>query len=218
MQKKAILIGASGLIGSEILDILKASDYDSVKLLVRRKIDLSDKKIIQELVNFDQPESWASAFKGYDVVFCAVGTTRSKTPNLSAYRKIDFDIPVNAIKAAENQGVSAFMLVSSVGADADSKNFYLKIKGEVEQVLQGSSIPVKGTFQPSLLLGNRKEKRFGEWLARKIMPLFNFMVPSRYKAIQAKDVARAMTAAANIQQDKYKVYLYADMQQLTKPI
>jgi uncharacterized protein YbjT (DUF2867 family) len=213
-NKKAILIGASGLIGSEVLKILRNSDYDSVKLLVRRKLDISDEKIVQELVDFDNAESWVNAFQGYDHVFCAIGTTRSKTPDLSNYRKVDFDIPVNAIKAAELSGISAFMLVSSVGADAHSKNFYLKIKGEVDEVLQAVNIPVKGTFHPSLLLGNRQEKRTGEWLARKIMPLFNFLVPSKYKAIQACDVAKSMIAAIKNQDGQFAVYHYEDMQAL----
>jgi uncharacterized protein YbjT (DUF2867 family) len=215
-NKKAILIGASGLIGSEILKILRNSDYASVKLLVRRKLDVSDEKIVQELVDFDNAESWVNAFQGYEHVFCSIGTTRSKTPDLLNYRKVDFDIPVNAIKAAEQCGISAFMLVSSVGADALSKNFYLKIKGEVDDVLQAANIPIKGTFRPSLLLGNRKEKRIGEWIARKTMPLFNFLVPSKYKAIQASDVAHAMLEATKKQASQFAVYQYKEIQALLK--
>jgi len=217
-NKKALLIGASGLIGNEILKQLQSTDYSSIELLVRNKFDIQDTKITQRVVDFNQPETWESAFENADHVFCSIGTTRKKTPNLSDYRKIDFDIPVNAIKAAEKYGVDAFMLVSSVGADSASKNFYLKIKGEVEDVLKDAQIPIKGSFQPSLLLGNRKEKRFGEWIARKIMPVFNFIIPSAYKAIQANDVARAMVVAIKNQKTSYQEYQYKEMQNLIKSV
>jgi uncharacterized protein YbjT (DUF2867 family) len=103
------------------------------------------------------------------------------------------------------------MLVSSVGADPYSKNFYLKIKGEVEDVLKKSQIEIRGIFQPSLLLGKRKEKRFGEALARSIMPIFNFLVPMKYKAIEALDVAKAMVYASSHQGTGSRIYLYRDM-------
>jgi uncharacterized protein YbjT (DUF2867 family) len=212
MQKQAILIGSSGLIGSHLLDLLIQSDYTEIQILVRQEVSISNTKITQRVVDFNQPETWEGAFENADHVFCSVGTTRKKTPNLNAYRKIDFDIPVNAIMAAEKYGVDAFMLVSSVGADSASKNFYLKIKGEVEDVLKDAQIPIKGTFQPSLLLGNRKEKRFGEWIARKILPVFNFIIPGAYKAIQAKDVALAMVSAIKNQKTSYQEYQYKEMQ------
>ncbi len=218
MQKRAILIGANGLIGSHILEFLIQYDYEEIQLLLRKEISISNTKITQRLVDFDGPETWEDAFEDCSHVFCAIGTTRKKTPNLNDYRKVDYDIPVNAIKAADKYGADAFMLVSSVGADATSKNFYLQIKGEVEDVLEGAQIPVKGSFQPSLLLGDRQEKRFGEWLARKIMPLFNFMIPATYKAIQAKDVALAMLRATQTQKESYQVYQYNEMQKLVKSV
>lgn len=218
MQKRAILIGANGLIGSHILGLLVLSDFEEILILVRKEISISNSKITQRTVDFNQPETWENAFEDCDEVFCAIGTTRKKTPKLQDYRKVDFDIPANAIKAAERHGVNAFLLVSSVGADSSSKNFYLKIKGEVEDVLKDAQIPLKGTFQPSLLLGHRKEKRFGEWLARKIMPLINFLVPGPYKAIQAKDVAQSMVIAARNQKGSYKVYKYTEMQKLIKVV
>lgn len=219
MQKRAILIGANGLIGSHVLNFLIQSDvYDEILLLMRREISISNTKITQRIVDFNRPETWDDAFEDCDHVYCAIGTTRKKTPDLNDYRKIDLDIPVNAIQAAEKYGVDAFMLVSSVGADSTSKNFYLQIKGEVEDVLKSAQIPFKATFQPSLLLGERKEKRFGEWLARKIMPLFNFIIPAAYKAIQARDVAQAMVRATQAQKESYKVYHYNEMQKLIKSV
>jgi uncharacterized protein YbjT (DUF2867 family) len=211
-NQHVLLIGASGLIGSHLLQQLTGDAHISkITLLLRRKLPIKSPKVLQVIVDFSGPDSWLDFFIGVDAVFCSIGTTRSKTPDLTEYRKIDFDIPTQAILAAEKNQVAKFMLVSSVGAERNSKNFYLKIKGEVEVVLNKSSIPTQGIFQPSLLLGERKEKRFGEAVARFIMPLFNFLVPMKYKAINAKEVASAMIRAAQIQTEKNRVYLYNDM-------
>lgn len=208
----ALLIGASGLIGSHILNqLIDDHKVSKITLLLRRAMNMDSPKIQQHIINFDEPESWCHFFENVDVVFCSIGTTRSKTPNLDDYRKIDFDIPVNAINCAEKYAVSKFMLVSSVGADANSRNFYLKIKGEVENALKHSKVPIQGVFQPSLLLGNRQEKRFGEGLARTIMPLFNFLVPMKYKAIQASDVAHSMITASKNQVKPKELYWYKQM-------
>lgn len=211
MQKRAIVIGASGLIGSHLVEFLLLNDYQEIKLLVRKPLPYDNQKIQQKICDFGDLDLFSAEFKGYEHVFCAVGTTRKKTPNLQDYRKIDLDIPVNTIKFSEQHKVSSFMLVSSVGADAHSKNFYLQIKGEVEETLKTAEIPIKGTFQPSLLLGARKENRFGEGLARLIMPLFNFLIPKKYKAIEAHKVAAAMVWAAQHQTLRFKCYQYAEI-------
>ena len=211
-EKHALLLGASGLIGSHILkQLFGHAEYTKITLLVRKKLALENPKLSQVVVDFNDPDSWASTFENVDVVYCAIGTTRSKTPDLTMYRKVDYDIPVNAIMNAEKNHVPQFMLVSSVGADEKSKNFYLKIKGDVEAELNKAQIDVRGVFQPSLLLGERKEKRFGEGIAKVIMPLLNFIVPMKYKAIHASDVAMAMIRASLNQGTGYKVYLYHDM-------
>lgn len=211
----ALILGSTGLIGSELLKQLIADDsFAKITILVRKNMAVSSPKVEQHVIDFSQPESWLHFGKDVHVVFCAVGTTRSKTPNLTDYRKVDFDIPVHAIRFAEINEIQKFMLVSSVGAAANSKNFYLNIKGEVENVLKNSGIAVKGIFQPSLLLGDRKEKRMGEGLARIIMPLFNFLTPMKYKAIQASVVASAMIGASKQQEPGVKTYLFNDMLKL----
>ena len=211
-NQHVLLIGASGLIGSHLLQqLIDNTDISKITLLLRRELPVKSPKVMQVTVDFSDYDSWMGYFKDIDAVFCSIGTTRSKTPALAEYRKVDFDIPAQAILAAEKNQVAKFMLVSSVGAESNSKNFYLKIKGEVEAVLNQSNIPTRGIFQPSLLLGERKEKRFGEAVARFIMPLFNFLVPMKYKAIKAKEVANAMIRAAQIQTEKNRVYLYKDM-------
>jgi uncharacterized protein YbjT (DUF2867 family) len=214
----ALILGATGLIGSELLkQLLADASFEKITLLVRRHVAVASPIVDQHVIDFSQPDTWLHFGQDVDVVFCAVGTTRSKTPNLVDYRKIDFDIPVNAIRLAEKNKIQKFMLVSSVGASANSKNFYLRIKGEVEDVLKHSSIAVKGIFQPSLLLGERKERRVGEYLARAIMPVFNFMIPMKYKPIQAAVVASAMIEASKKQDSGLKTYFFDDMLKLARP-
>ncbi len=211
----ALVLGASGLIGSQLVEqLINDPNFSKITLLLRKELHIKSEKIEQKIVDFQRPNSWKVYFENVDVVFCAVGTTRSKTPDLDAYRKIDFDIPVVALFFAEENRVDRFMLVSSIGADSKSKNFYLKIKGEVEDELNQRKIKIRGVFQPSLLLGKRQEKRFGEGLARVIMPLFNFLIPFKYKAVEAKVVARAMVQASKSQIEKFKVYQYKEMTEL----
>jgi uncharacterized protein YbjT (DUF2867 family) len=216
-KRKAILLGASGLIGAEILNLLINNDYfDEVLLLNRREMKIVSSKVAQRTVDFSKPDTFADAFENTDTVFCAIGTTRKKTPDLDNYRKVDFDIPIMAIKHAEQSDVSSFMLVSSIGADAKSKNFYLQIKGEVDEFLSQSRIRTKGIFRPSLLLGKRNESRFGEGIAQKLAPLLGFMTPNKYKAIDAKDVARAMVVAAKMKNEALKTYTYQDIITLSR--
>lgn len=211
-DKHALILGASGLIGSELLQLLIQNDsFSKITLLVRKELTLNSKKVKQNIVDFSNSNSWGQFFKDVDTVFCCIGTTRAKTPDLKDYRKIDFDIPVYAIRFSEQHDVKQFMLVSSIGANPESKNFYLKIKGEVESKLFKSSIAIQGIFQPSLLLGNRKEKRFGEGIARILMPLLNFLIPMKYKAIQSKQVAQAMINASKNQKEQCKIYVFKDM-------
>jgi len=222
MKTRAIVIGASGLIGSLVVEKLLESNYQEIKLLVRKPLTFKDSRINQKIVDFSNFESYCAEFEGFESVFCAIGTTRKKTPDLNDYRKIDYDIPVNAIRCSEKNNVQSFMLVSSVGANPESSNFYLKIKGEVEQILQNAPIANKAIFQPSLLIGERKEKRFGEWLAQKIMPVFNFIMPSAYKAIPAEIVAKAMVDFAqnkeNSAPESVVILQYAQMIAVEKKI
>lgn len=188
------VIGASGLIGGHLVNHLLAEPaVDKVTLLVRKKLDLWGEKVDQVVVNFEDTASVNAALEGTDVVCVAVGTTQSKVKgDMAAYRKVDYDIPVNAARGAGLQGCKKYLLVSSVGADAHASNFYLKLKGEVEDEIQKLKLPSVSVFRPSMLLGNRTEFRLGERIGQAVMRFANWMIPSRYKAIAANDVARAM--------------------------
>jgi uncharacterized protein YbjT (DUF2867 family) len=112
-----------------------------------------------------------------------------------AYRKVDYDIAVNAAKLGKTGGCGKYVLVSAVGADSKSRNFYLRLKGEIEEAVEASGIGGVYILRPSLLMGNRKEFRLSEKLATWLMPLFAFMLPAKYRPVKASEVARAMLNA-----------------------
>lgn len=191
---RATVIGATGLIGSHLLELLLANDnFDSVRILIRRPFDLTHHKLEKKLVDFSDMESFRLALEDSDVIFCAIGTTQKKVKgDKSAYRKVDFDIAVNAAQLGKLCGYEIFVLVSAVGANSQSNNFYLKLKGETEEAVKATGIKSIHIVRPSLLLGDRREFRLGEKIAQWVMPVFSFLIPSKYKPIKAIDVAKAM--------------------------
>ncbi len=190
----ATLIGSTGLIGSHLLELLLADNvFDTVRILVRRPFELTHPKLEKKLVDFADMESYRLALEGSDVIFCAVGTTQKKVKgDKDAYRKVDFNIPVNAARLGKLCGCETFVLVSSVGASSRSNNFYLKLKGEVEDAVIATGITHLHIIRPSLLLGKRKEYRFGERIAQAVMPVISFLLPKKYRPVQARKVAEEM--------------------------
>ena len=195
MCKKAIVVGASGLIGSELLKVLLADDqYDRVVALVRKPLQLVHTKLDQIAIDFDKLNEYAHLIDG-DVLFCALGSTKKKTPDLVKYRKIDHDYPLHLARIAVDQGIKQYHLISSIGANKDSSNFYTKMKGETEADIKASGLEGLIIYRPSLLTGDRKEKRFAEGLMQSISKLINpLLVGSikKYRSIEAKTVAVAM--------------------------
>lgn len=195
MNKTAILLGASGLVGSQLLTLLlKSPAYTQVILFNRKVSSAKHPKIKEILVDFSQPQSYQNAIKG-DVIFCCIGSTKAKTPNPADYRKIDYDIPVFFAKQLVINGGKQFHLVSSLGANATSSNAYLKLKGEVEVELKKQNINGLHIYHPSFLLGNRLENRalekFGLFIIKLINPLLVGSL-KKYRGIQAHVVAQAM--------------------------
>ena len=206
------------MIGGHLLDLLeKDPGIDMIRLLVRRAAVPDQDRIEVFKTDFSDPSSIFNGIKGSDAVFCAVGTTSRKVKgDKIAYRKVDYDIPVQAARAAEDAGVTQFLLVSSVGADSHSKIFYSRLKGEVEAEISQMQIPSVSVFRPSLLLGKRAEFRLGERIAQVMMPHLSFLVPSNFKPIHAGEVARAMIAAFKRSIPGYTLYHYREMQHLLK--
>src|SRR6266513_446453 len=194
----ATLIGATGLIGNYLMnELLNDPFYDTVKILIRRPLDITHPKLEKKIVDFNDNDSLLIAIDNSDIVFCTVGTTQRKVKgDKEAYRKVDYDIPVRAARFCKMTGCETFVLVSSVGANSKSNSFYLKLKGEVEDAVKAVSLRSVHIMRPSMLLGDRKEFRSGEKIGKVLVTVLSFLLPSKYKPIQAKKVAIAMLNAA----------------------
>jgi uncharacterized protein YbjT (DUF2867 family) len=192
------VIGATGLIGRHIVNcLIERNEVSSVMVIARRNPGINHPKVVVEVIDFSDLDALRSTLSNINAVFCAVGTTQKQVGgDLEAYRRIDFDIPVNAARLAAGNGCRHFSLVSSAGADHKSRLFYSRLKGETERAVAASGIPSVAIFRPSLLLGNRDETRFAERVGEKIMRTFSFLVPAIYKPIEGLDVARAMVHLA----------------------
>lgn len=196
MKKKAIILGATGLTGSHLLELLlNDSDYDNVKVFTRKKLSVSHPKLEEHVVDLLKLSDYATEFTA-DVVFCCIGTTKAKTPNKALYRAIDYGIPVEAAKLAKQNGINHYIVISALGAKADSKVLYSKLKGEMERDVLSQQIEQTHLLQPSLIVGNRKESRTGEDFSKLFMKVFGFLIPARYKMIEAKTIAQAMVQIA----------------------
>jgi len=207
-EKTATLIGATGLIGSHLLHLLiRSSHYDNIRLITRKPFHTDNDKITVNQIDFSDQTAFREAISGSQVVFCAIGTTTRKVKgDEAAYRKVDFDIPVQAARFCAETACSKFMLVSSVGADPNSGSFYLRLKGETEQAIRSLPIRQIGIFRPSLLLGKRIEFRFGEVAGALILRPFSFLLPGQLKPVRAEWVARAMLQASLTDQPGVQVF------------
>ena len=195
MAYKAVIAGASGLIGSNLLNILlEATEYNEVLVLVRKELPIQHKKLVQLVINFDNLEQHVSAIT-WRVVFSCLGTTNNQTPDRSQYKKIDYHYPLLLAQLAKQNGVNQFQVVTAIGADENSSSFYLKLKGELETALQSLQLKTLHIFQPSMLIGQRKRKHFLEQTASAF---FKFIDPlligklKKYRSIKGTKVAYAM--------------------------
>jgi len=204
----ATLIGATGLIGNYLLEqLLNDPFYDTVRILIRRPIELTHHKLEKKIVDFNDSDSLLVALSNSDVVFCSIGTTQKKVKgDKAAYRKIDYDIAVNTARFCKMTGCEKFILVSSVGADSKSNFFYMKLKGEIDDAVKESGIKIIHIMRPATLLGERKETRLGETIGKAIMTPFNFLFPAKYKPIHGKDVAKAMLVLSKQNEEGYFIH------------
>jgi len=198
-SRTAVVLGASGLVGGFCLRALVDDpDYDHVLTFGRRGLPaLTRAKVAQRIVDLESLT--AEDFRDVQDVFCALGTTIRKAGSQQAFRKVDVEMPLHAAKAAAEAGAERFVVVSSVGADPASKNFYLRSKGEMEREI--AKLPFKAVhiLRQSMLIGKRPEFRFGERLAISIAPALDILTLGKlrkYHSIQAEAVGQAMVDAA----------------------
>ena len=195
MSKKAIILGATGLTGSILLDkLLHDAAYDEIKVFVRKSTGTNHPKLTEYVIDVLQLDQYAKDFVA-DVVFCCIGTTAKKTPDKKLYRKIDFGIPTTAAQLAMQNNINTFLVISSLGADPKSRVFYSRTKGEMEQQVREMGIPHTYILQPSFITGDRKENRLGEKIGIvlfKILAIALIGGLRKYRAIEAKTIAEAM--------------------------
>jgi uncharacterized protein YbjT (DUF2867 family) len=194
-RKRSIaLAGATGLVGGETLHLFLAdSAFSRVVAIVRRPLEGSlagDRKLEQQVVDFDQLEKRPPPLD-VDALVCALGTTIRVAGSQEAFRRVDYEYPLALARIGLAAGAKQFVLVSALGASAKSPVFYNRIKGELEDAVRALGYPSIVIVRPSLLLGDRREFRLGEEIAKRL----GFLAPGKYKPVEARAVANALVTA-----------------------
>lgn len=219
----ALLAGASGLVGSHVLEVLlEAPDVSRVFAVTRRPLGREHLRLANRIVQFDRIEEQLKGLRCH-VAFCCLGTTIRQAGSEQRFRQVDVDYVLAFARAARAAQAQRFVVISSVGANTRSTNFYLRTKGEMEDGLAAIGFPSLDILQPSVLLGWRREMRPMELLARIFMPLANpFLIGSReaYRAISARTVAQAMLGASRTNRRGVYRYTYRHIRELAnvKPL
>jgi len=205
MSLKAVIVGATGLVGRELVRVLlNTKKYEKVTVIARRRLSIVHPRLEQQLIQFDQihecPEAW---FKDADV-FCTMGTTIKKAGSKEQFEKVDYHYVIETAKLAKLYHSLKFIVVTAMSSDEQSKIFYNRVKGKTELELQQLQLPQLIIVRPSLILGDRNEVRFGESVAAKLMTWLPFLFKGKmrkYKPIQAKDIAIGMFKLAKLCKD-----------------
>ena len=199
-MKTALLFGSSGLIGGHLLNnLIQNNDYNKIKIFVRSVPEIKDSKIEIIKADFNNLKNHIEDIKGDDCFFC-IGTTKQNSPDKNEYKRIERDMPVEIAEIAKANSVNSFVYVSSGFADPKNSGSYLRYKGEVEEELKKLNFTKLGIMRPSFLLGNRKEKRFGEKIGIFFFKLLSplFLGPlKKMKPIHSEKVAKAMIKISN---------------------
>lgn len=211
--KQVTLFGATGLIGSYLLEfLLKDSDIHLINVVGRNPFHLQHDKINNIVIDFEDVSSISNSITGSEAVFVSIGTTMSKVNgDKIKYKSVDFDIIFNIANACKQKNINQFIYVSSLGANANSFNFYLRLKGEIDEAVAKLNLNSTSVFRPSVLLGKRNESRPGEKIMQFVMPLLDFMIPSNSKAIKAEDVAKSMLNTTKNYKSGLHIYQYSQI-------
>lgn len=214
---KAILIGATGLIGKALLKQLLEDDFfTEVKVLTRRATGVSHVKLIESVVDFDQIKNSANELKG-DVLFSTLGTTLKTAGSKERQYEIDYGMQYNSAKIARENGVQNLVLLSSVGANSKSSVFYSRIKGELDEAVKELGFESVAIIRPSMLAGDRKEFRLSEKIFTPLMYAFSWVPGIRkYRPIKDVTVAGAMIRALKKNDKAYRIYELEEVFDLAK--
>ena len=214
--KQVTLFGATGLIGGYLLEfLLKDSEIHLINIVGRNPFHLQHDKINNIVIDFEDVSSISNSITGSEAVFVSIGTTMSKVNgDKIMYKSVDFDIIFNIANACKQKNINQFIYVSSLGANPNSSNFYLRLKGEIDEAVAKLNLNSTYIFRPSILLGKRNESRPGEKIMQFVMPLLDFMIPSNSKAIRAEDVAKSMLNTIKNYKSGLHIYQYNQIKEL----
>lgn len=205
MGKTALVIGASGLVGQQLVkQLLNHSEFEKVKIFVRRKSGISHQKLEEMVIDFDQPESWATLVTG-DVLFSTLGTTIKTAKTKENQYRVDFTYQHEFAKAAMQNDVPVYILVSSMGANAQSTVFYSRMKGELDEAVSKLKFRKTIVFRPSILDGNRQEKRAGEKIGLVISRFLTRFILKKYRPTPVDTLAKKMIESALNQKDGFRI-------------
>ena len=199
-MKTALLFGASGLVGSHLLNqLIKDTNYSKIKLFVRSVTETIDPKVEIIKTDFNNLQNHKEDVKGDDCFFC-IGTTKQNSSDKDEYRRVELDIPKEIAKIAKLNLVNSFIFVSAIYANPNSSGDYVRFKGLVEEELKRLNFPKLALMRPSFLMGDRKEKRVGEKIGIFVFKLLSPLLLGpikKMRPIHSETVAKAMIKAAN---------------------
>ncbi|MFO7370317.1 MAG: NAD-dependent epimerase/dehydratase family protein [Bacteroidales bacterium] len=206
MKKTAVVFGATGLVGKELVKALLDNNlYGKIIIVARKTLPIVDQKLEQLLLDdFSDLVNYHNRLKANEF-FCCIGTTIKTAGSQEAFRKVDFEIPVQVAKLAQELRIQNLVIISSIGADAKTGNFYLRTKGEMEHAVKEAYKGNLKIVRPSLLIGDRREFRFGERVAVFIMKLLGWLFVGplkRFRGIKARAVANAMIRVTQLPVEK----------------
>ena len=211
---QAVIVGATGMVGSACLPLLLGR-YENVTAFVRKTTGVKHGRLVERVIDFGRLGTVEIPFGAH--VYCALGTTIKTAGSEEAFRRVDQDYPRMLAERASGAGGARFVLVSSVGADARSSQFYLRVKGELEDQIRKMAFQAVHIFRPSLILGDRVERRMGERIGVPIAGVVGPLLMGslrKYRAIPGTDVARAMVEAGNKDVSGCFIYHYDEIKWL----
>lgn len=220
-MRSALVVGATGLVGSSLVKLLcESEEYAAVNVISRRPLDFTHPKLVVKLCEFDQIADKDIEFA--HEVFCCLGTTMKKAGSKQQFEKVDFEYPLTIAAIAKNRGIGHFIVISAMGANEKALAYYSKVKGKLEAELVKMDFPRLSIVRPSLITGNRQEFRLGETIGDKVLKILNpilFGPLKKMNSIPATQIALAMKVIAlHGKEQNVAIYLSDELLEMQMPM